>query len=61
MTQNEINDLLDKKALLECSGNLYESVGIHNSAFVFKAVNDGSYMFCGYMSMASAKDFSVRY
>lgn len=61
MTPNEIYDLLDKKALLEWRGSLYEFVSIKNSVYVFRSVNDGSYMFCGYTSMAIAKDLSVQY
>lgn len=61
MTQNEIYDLIDKKALLKCSEKLFEFLGIQNKALIFREVHDHSYMFCGFQTMETAGNMTLVY
>jgi hypothetical protein len=62
MTRQQIEDLFDGIALLECSGVLYEYIGTdENGLHLFRSVNNGYCIKSSYKNLFVMPEYDIKY
>lgn len=61
MTKQQVEDLLDGVALLECLGNLYEYVGTDDGKCVFQSVSNDQCIKSSYENLFVMPEYSAQY
>ena len=58
---NQLEDILEGHAYLECLGNLYEYIGYKNGKFLFQSVSDDYHIEASYETLLNMPEYEIQY
>ena len=61
ITENQVSELMDGCALLECLGNLYQYVGSENGKFVFQSMSNDSFIKTSYENLLTMPEYIIQH